>query len=76
MILFGAAVALCISSAIASHHSSHGHHNHHDDGHHPFQPYGFGYDVNDGWGNTQYRHEKGTGPWEVKGSYGKLDDSN
>lgn len=52
----------------------HHHHEHHDDHHHGhFQPYGFGYDVNDGWGNTQYRHEKGTGPWEVKGSYGYKD---
>lgn len=53
------------------------HHHHHDDHHHEhhghYQPYGFGYDVHDGHGNTQYRHEKGHSPHEVKGSYGYKD---
>lgn len=70
IVLFGAVLAVSLQAALAGHHS-HGHHNEHHDDHGHFQPYGFGYDVNDGWGNTQYRHEKGTGPWEVKGSYGK-----
>ena len=30
-------------------------------------------DVHDGWGNTQYRHEKSSHPHEVKGSYGYKD---
>lgn len=41
--------------------------------HHEHHPYGFGYDVHDGHGNHQYRHEKGLGHHEVKGSYGYKD---
>ncbi|XP_015788620.1 uncharacterized protein LOC107365602 isoform X2 [Tetranychus urticae] len=47
-------------------------HHHHEEKY-PYQPYGFGYEVEDGWGNTQYRHEKGLDPWKVKGSYGYKD---
>ncbi|XP_074599587.1 uncharacterized protein LOC141853955 [Brevipalpus obovatus] len=49
---------------------------HHDYKHehkYPYQPYGFGYEVEDGWGNFQYRHEKSAEPWKVKGSYGYKD---
>jgi len=70
------ALAIIPASVLAGYHHhghGHGHHDDHDDHHGHFQPYGFGYDVHDGWGNTQYRHEKGTGPWEVKGSYGYKD---
>ncbi|XP_053209942.1 uncharacterized protein LOC128393752 [Panonychus citri] len=52
--------------------ASYDHHHQHEEKY-PYQPYGFGYEVEDGWGNTQYRHEKGLDPWKVKGSYGYKD---
>lgn len=36
------------------------------------QPYSFGYESNDGWGNKQYRHEKKTGS-VTTGWYGYKD---
>ncbi|RWS17988.1 cuticle-like protein 7, partial [Dinothrombium tinctorium] len=44
-----------------------------DEENHVYKPYGFGYEIQDGWGNTQYRHEKSGAPWDVKGSYGYKD---
>ncbi|KAI1307710.1 Cuticle protein 16.8 [Halotydeus destructor] len=70
VIAIGAMAAIFVQAVVGEHGHGHGHEEH---GHGHFQPYGFGYDVQDGHGNTQYRHEKGTGPWEVKGSYGYKD---
>ncbi|KPM11880.1 cuticle protein-like protein 7 [Sarcoptes scabiei] len=39
----------------------------------PHQSYGFGYNVDDGYGNKQWRHEKSSKPNEVTGSYGYKD---
>lgn len=41
-----------------------------DDEKHSYQPFGFGYDIEDGHGNKQWRHEKSHQPWHVEGSYG------
>lgn len=35
--------------------------------------YKFGFEVDDGLGNQQYRHEKSKNPWQVRGSYGYKD---
>ncbi|RWS27670.1 cuticle-like protein 7, partial [Leptotrombidium deliense] len=53
--------------------SDYEHQGHNDHDNHVYKPYGFGYEIQDGWGNSQYRHEKGSGPWDVKGSYGYKD---
>ncbi|XP_017461764.1 PREDICTED: adult-specific rigid cuticular protein 15.7-like, partial [Rhagoletis zephyria] len=39
----------------------------------PHQPYGFGYNVDDGYGNKQWRHEKSQTPHAVSGTYGYKD---
>ncbi|KAG8179817.1 hypothetical protein JTE90_025984 [Oedothorax gibbosus] len=39
----------------------------------PPQPYQFGYDSNDEYGNTAYRKESGDGNGKVQGSYGYKD---
>lgn len=39
----------------------------------PPQPYQFGYDSNDEYGNTAYRKESGDGNGRVQGSYGYKD---
>lgn len=36
----------------------------------PFIPFGFGYHIEDGFGNTHYRKEEGKDPHHVTGSYG------
>ncbi|XP_027195276.2 uncharacterized protein LOC113789884 [Dermatophagoides pteronyssinus] len=46
----------------------------HDDKHsYTHQPYGFGYNIEDGYGNKQWRHEKSSNPHQVIGSYGYKD---
>lgn len=37
-------------------------------------PYSFGYDIDDGYGNKQWRQEKTQGAQAVEGSYGYKDD--
>ncbi|CAG2114516.1 unnamed protein product, partial [Medioppia subpectinata] len=49
-----------------------GHNDIQEDKHH-YQPYGFGYDIEDGYGNKQWRHEKSQQPSNVIGSYGFKD---
>jgi len=62
------------TTVFAGHYQSHGHgHNDHYEEKYPYQPYGFGYDVEDGHGNKQWRHEKSHQPWHVTGSYGYKD---
>lgn len=38
-----------------------------------FDPYSFGYDVEDNYGNKQWKQEKSNNPHEVHGSYGYRD---
>ncbi|KAG9509306.1 hypothetical protein GZH46_02180 [Fragariocoptes setiger] len=38
-----------------------------------YSPYSFGYDVDDGYGNKNWRSEKSVHPHEVHGSYGYTD---
>ncbi|XP_075587598.1 uncharacterized protein LOC124499120 isoform X1 [Dermatophagoides farinae] len=46
----------------------------HEDKHsYSHQPYGFGYNIEDGYGNKQWRHEKSSNPHQVIGSYGYKD---
>lgn len=40
---------------------------------HHFDPYSYGYDVEDNYGNKQWRQEKSNHPHEVHGSYGYRD---
>lgn len=40
-----------------------------------FQPWSYGYDVEDNYGNNQWKHEESHNPHEVKGSYGYKDNN-
>lgn len=40
-----------------------------------YSPYSFGYDVEDNYGNKQWRQEKSHDPMEVHGSYGYRDNN-
>lgn len=42
---------------------------------HHFDPYSYGYDVEDTYGNKQWKQERSNNPHEVHGSYGYRDKS-
>ncbi|GFT61321.1 uncharacterized protein NPIL_699731 [Nephila pilipes] len=70
--------AAAVASAQYGHHYpahgyGHGYEGHHEDYHHAPQPYDYGYDVKDDYGNKQFRKETGDGKGGVKGSYGYVD---
>ncbi|XP_015793852.1 cuticle protein 16.8-like [Tetranychus urticae] len=44
-----------------------------EDDYHPMEPYAFGYNVKDDFGNNQYRKEEAGNDGVVKGSYGYTD---
>ncbi|XP_054717404.1 cuticle protein 16.8-like [Uloborus diversus] len=69
------AMATIAAAQYGHHYPAHGY-GHEYAGHHDYhspQPYDYGYDVKDDYGNKQFRKETGDGKGGVKGSYGYVD---
>ncbi|KAF8767253.1 cuticle protein 10.9-like [Argiope bruennichi] len=69
------AVSAVVSAQYGHHYPAHGYGHGYEGPHdyHAPQPYDYGYDVKDDYGNKQFRKETGDGKGAVKGSYGYVD---